>query len=136
MPIFSSRMLTRGVRSFNGEPIDGPSLVAQPIAAFCGVGNPDSFFNHLRREGYQLAFTRTFPDHHQYKQTELDTLVDEATASGAKSLFTTEKDATKLLPLTMGVPCCVIDIQISIDEEEPLVELIRKAISNSGSGSS
>jgi tetraacyldisaccharide 4'-kinase len=129
VPIFSSRMLTRGFRSCNGEPIDAPSLVAQPIAAFCGIGNPDSFFNHLRREGYQLAFTRTFPDHHQYKQFELDTLVAEATASGANRVITTAKDATKLTSLTLGVPCCVLDIQISIDEEEPLVELIRKAIS-------
>jgi len=132
VPIFPSRMLTKGYRSISGEPIEARSLLAQPIAAFCGIGNPDSFFNHLRCEGYQLAFTRTFPDHHQYKQSELDTLVAEATASGAKSLFTTAKDATKLQSLTLGVPCCVMDIQISIDEEDALVELIRKAISKSG----
>ena len=135
VPIFSSRMLTRGFRSLAGDPIDAPSLVTQPIAAFCGIGNPESFFNHLRREGYELALTRTFPDHHQYRQSELDTLGDEATASGAKSLFTTAKDATKLQSLTIAVPCCIVDIQISIDEEESLVELIRKAISNSVSGS-
>jgi tetraacyldisaccharide 4'-kinase len=135
VPIFSSRMVTRGFRNLNGKPIDAPPLVAQPIAAFCGIGNPNSFFNHLRREGYQLAFTRTFPDHHQYKQSELDTLVAEATDSGANGLITTAKDATKLQSLTLGVPCCVMDIQISIDEEEPLVELIRKAIFKSGSAS-
>jgi len=128
VPIFSSRMLTRGFRSINSDPIDTRSLLAQPIAAFCGIGNPDSFFNHLRREGYQLAFSRTFPDHHQYKQSELDTLVAEATAGGANSLITTAKDATKLQSLRLGVPCCVMDIQISIDEEDPLVDLIRKAI--------
>jgi len=135
VPIFSSRMLIRGLRSINSEPIDELSLLAQPIAAFCGVGNPASFFNHLRRERYKLAFTRTFPDHHQYKQSELDTLVADATTSGAKSLFTTAKDATKLQSLTLAVPCCVMDIQISIDEEDALVELIRKAIFKSGPGS-
>ena len=128
VPIFSSRMLTRGFRSINSDPIDASDLLAQPIAAFCGIGNPDSFFTHLRREGYQLALTRTFPDHHKYSQSELDTLVAEATASGAKSLITTAKDATKLKSLTLGVPCCVMDIQISIDQDDPLVELIRKAI--------
>lgn len=128
VPILSSRMLTSGFRSINSDPLDAPSLLAQPIAAFCGIGNPDSFFKHLRREGYQLAFTRTFPDHHQYKQSELDLLVAEATASGAKSLITTAKDGTKLQSLTLGIPCCVMDIQISIDREDPLVELIRKAI--------
>ena len=135
VPIFSSRMLTRGFRSINSDPISVSSLLSQPIAAFCGIGNPDSFFNHLRREGFQLAFTRTFPDHHQYKQSELNTLVDEAIAGGANSLITTAKDATKVQSLTLGLPCCVMDIQISIDEEEEIVELIRKAISKSGYGS-
>jgi len=127
-PIFSSRMLTSGFRKINGDPIDAPALGSQPIAAFCGIGNPASFFNHLGREGYQLAFTRSFPDHHQYQQSEVDTLVADATASGAKRLFTTAKDATKLQLFKFGIPCFVMDIQISIDEEEPLVELIRKAI--------
>jgi tetraacyldisaccharide 4'-kinase len=128
VPIFSSRMLTRGFRSINGDLVDAPSLLARPIAAFCGIGNPVSFFNHLRREGHQLAFTHSFPDHHQYKPSEVDTLVAEATASGANTLITTAKDATKLQFSKFGLPCFVIDIQISIDEEEPLVELIRKAI--------
>jgi len=128
VPIFSSRMLTKGFRNISSDPIDAPSPLAQPIAAFCGIGNPASFFNHLRREGYQLAFTRTFPDHHQYKQSELDTLVDEATTRGAKIVITTAKDATKLQSLTLGLPCRVMDIQISIDDEDRLVDLIRKVI--------
>jgi len=128
VPIFSSRMLTKGFRSLNSDLIDISAFRAQPIAAFCGIGNPDSFFKHLRREGYQLAFTRTFPDHHKYKQSELDTLVGEATARGANSLITTAKDATKLQSFNLGIPCCVLEIQISIDEEDRLVDLIRKAI--------
>jgi tetraacyldisaccharide 4'-kinase len=127
-PIFTSRMLTRGFREINGDPMDGSALRSQPIAAFCGIGNPASFFNHLGREGHQLAFTRSFPDHHQYQQSEVDTLVADATGCGAKRLITTAKDAIKLQLFKFGLPCFVVDIQISIDEEEPLVELIRKAI--------
>ena len=127
-PVFSSRMLTRGFRSINGDPIDATAFPAEPVAAFCGIGNPTSFFNYLRRERYQLALTRTFPDHHQYKQAEVDTLVADATANGAKRLITTAKDAIKLQFFQFGLPCFVVDIQISIDEEEPLVDLIRKAI--------
>jgi tetraacyldisaccharide 4'-kinase len=128
VPVLPSRMLTAGFRRLDGEPIDIADLLAQPVGAFCGVGNPASFFTHLRREGYQLEFTRTFPDHHNYKQSELDTLVGDAKARGAKSLLTTAKDATKLRSFNLGIPCCVLEIQISIDEEERLVDLIRKAI--------
>ncbi len=128
VPVLSSRMLTSGFRRVDSEPIDTATLHSQPIGAFCGVGNPDSFFNHLRREGYQLEFTRIFPDHHRYKQSDLDALVGEARAKGAKSLLTTAKDATKLESFNLGIPCSVLEIGISIDEEDRLVDLIRKAI--------
>nr|MDQ2938690.1 tetraacyldisaccharide 4'-kinase [Acidobacteriota bacterium] len=101
----------------------------QSVGAFCGVGNPESFFNHLRREGYQLAFTRTFADHHQYKQSEVDALVQEATERGVQSLITTAKDAIKLTSFNLSIPCYVLEIQISIDEEDRLVEIISDAIS-------
>nr|MDQ2938548.1 tetraacyldisaccharide 4'-kinase [Acidobacteriota bacterium] len=74
-PILSSRMLTSGIRRLERASGAREELPPQSVGAFCGVGNPESFFNHLRREGYQLAFTRTFADHHQYKQSELDALV-------------------------------------------------------------
>lgn len=128
VPVLSSRMLTSGFRRVDRESIDTAALLSQPIGAFCGVGNPESFFNHLRREGYQLAFTRTFPDHQKYVQSDLDSLVGEAKTRGAKSLLTTAKDATKLQSFKLGIPCCVLEIQISIDEEDRLVDLIRKAI--------
>ena len=127
-PIFSSRMLTRGFRSLNGDQVNAAALRSQPMAAFCGIGNPASFFNHLGREGHQLVFTRSFPDHHQYQQSEVDILVADAAANGAKRFITTAKDAIKLQLFKFGIPCFVMDVQISIDEEEPLVELIRKAI--------
>ena len=128
VPVLLSRMLTAGIRRIDSDSTDTATLLHQPIAAFCGIGNPNSFFDHLQREGFRLALKHTFPDHHRYKQSELDTFVEEAKASGAKSLLTTAKDATKLQSFALGLPCCVLDIQISIDEEDRLVELIRKAI--------
>jgi tetraacyldisaccharide 4'-kinase len=125
-PIFTSRMVTSGIRTLRGDPIDKEN-VAQPIAAFCGVGNPASFFNHLRGEGYQPVLTRTFPDHHGYQQSELDRLVIDAQALGAKSLITTAKDAVKLSHMKLDLRCFVLEIEISIDDEEGLGEIIRKA---------
>lgn len=128
MPVLSSRMVTSGIRGLDGKTIARAALLNEPIAAFCGVGNPDSFFNHLRNEGYQVEFTRAFPDHHKYQQSELDNLVEEAKARGAKTLLTTAKDATKLQSFTLGIPCHVLEIQIAIDDEDCLVDLIRKII--------
>ncbi|MDQ6651216.1 MAG: tetraacyldisaccharide 4'-kinase, partial [Acidobacteriota bacterium] len=132
-PIFSSRMLTSGIRRVDCASGDRQGALTQPVGAFCGVGNPESFFEHLRREGLQLAFTRTFADHHRYKQSEFDTLVKDAVAQGARSLITTAKDAIKLKSFNFGIPCYVLEIEILIDEEERLVEIIRGAISNAAS---
>jgi tetraacyldisaccharide 4'-kinase len=59
IPVFSSRMSTSGIRRLDGQSVERESLLAQPIAAFCGVGNPESFFNHLRREGLPIIITTT-----------------------------------------------------------------------------
>jgi len=125
IPVFSSRMVTSGIRSLAGQGVDKESLLAQPIAAFCGVGNPESFFNHLRREGYLPVFTRTFADHHNYNQSDLDRLVKDAIAHGATALLTTAKDAIKLSTLELDLPCHVLDIQISIGDEDRMIEMIR-----------
>lgn len=130
-PILSLRMLTSNIRRVDDES-DHRDLLPQPLGAFCGVGNPESFFQRLRGEGNKLAFTRTFADHHHYKQSELDQLVEEALVKGAGSLITTAKDAIKLTSLNHRIPCYVLEIQISIDEEARLVGIIRAAISKSG----
>ncbi|MEP6819017.1 MAG: tetraacyldisaccharide 4'-kinase [bacterium] len=127
IPVFSSCMVTSGIRSLDGAIVDEKSSVSQPVAAFCGVGNPESFFNHLQREGYTLAFTRAFADHHNYTQPDITRLVNDAKASGATGLVTTAKDATKLSTFELELPCHILDIHISIDDEDRLSEMIRNA---------
>ena len=127
IPVFSSRMATSGIHSLDNAIVDKKGIVSQPVAAFCGIGNPESFFNHLRREGYTLSFTRAFADHHNYNQADMARLVADAKASGATGLMTTAKDAIKLSTFELELPCHVLDIQISIDDDDRLIELIRNA---------
>lgn len=127
VPIFSSRMVTGSVRRLNEETINANELKNQPLGAFCGVGNPDSFFAHLRNEGYSIPSTRAFADHHDYNQGEVDRLVQAAKSLGCEAMITTEKDATKLHGFNFELPCYVLNIRIAIDDEEELVGLIRDA---------
>ena len=123
--VLSSRMVTSGIRRVNGEGVNKESLLAQPLAAFCGVGNPESFFEQLRRESLTLAFTHAFADHHNYTQSNLDSMMREAKAHAASGLITTAKDALKLSSLNLELPCYVLEIKISIAQEDRLVEMIR-----------
>jgi len=126
IPIFTSRMVTAGWRDLTGQSIAAETVFSQPLAAFCGVGNPDSFFNHLLHAGCSLKLTRSFADHHHYSQTELDRLVRDASNAGASGLITTAKDAVKLVSLKLVLPCYVLDIKIELDEEEQLAAMVRR----------
>jgi len=130
IPVFTSRMMTSGIRGLNGESVSNESLLAQPVAAFCGVGNPESFFNQLRREGYSPVFTRAFADHHDYNQADLNRLIKEAKDHGANALVTTAKDALKLASLEIELPCYVLEIKISIADDARLLKMIRAACQN------
>ena len=130
IPVFTSRMMTSGIRGLNGESVSNESLLAQPVAAFCGVGNPESFSNQLRQEGYSPVFTRAFADHHDYNQADLNRLIKEAKDHGASGLITTAKDALKLASLEIELPCYVLEIKISIADDARLVKMIQAACQN------
>jgi tetraacyldisaccharide 4'-kinase len=98
-----------------------------PVAAFCAVGNPESFFQQLRKLGYELVFEKAFTDHHWYTQHDIDALEHAAKRAGAKSLITTAKDAVKLSSLSFSLPWHVLEVEISIENESALVELLRTA---------
>ncbi len=108
--------------------VETENIKRQAIAAFCGVGNPDSFFEHLRRDGYSLVFAKSFTDHHRYQQTDIDTLIAHANSRGCSALITTAKDATKLVSLKFDLPCHVLDVRIAIDDEGLMLKLIRKSL--------
>lgn len=123
-PVFTSRMRTREITSLK----DSSTPVIGPVGAFCGVGNPQSFFTHLRREGYSPVFERTFRDHQRYTQQLLDSICQDAQTDGAQSLITTAKDAVKLRSLNHGMPIYSLNIDISIDNEPVFRDLILNSV--------
>ena len=73
------------------------SLRGRPVAAFCGIGNPDGFRRTLERLGVNVAAWRTFADHHPYSREDIDELRRWARQqpTGA-ALVTTQKDLVKI----------------------------------------
>ena len=121
-PIFHSEMRTSRVsplKNGSSETLTPPARVA----AFCAVGNPHSFFEHVRRSGYELALQKLYPDHHVYSQDEIDALAQQAKEAGAEALITTAKDAVKLRTLSFSLPCYVLEIEMSIENGEELARL-------------
>jgi tetraacyldisaccharide 4'-kinase len=132
-PVHVARTVVRGVRELSREASDESAAPQartprEPLFAFCAVGNPGAFFAQLRREGYGVGRERAFKDHHSYTQSDADSLSREAERAGGRSLVTTAKDAVKLRDLRFGLPCYVLEIGLSFDEEDALLELVLRVV--------
>ncbi len=108
--------------------------VAQPpfrkVAAFCGLGNPRSFWSTLEELKLDVVFHWAFGDHHSYRPVELRRLLAQAQAAGAEALVTTEKDALNLCDNTPALLAPLklywLKIGIEIERED---ELLRQFVS-------
>ncbi len=105
-----------------------PSLPEGRAAAFCGLGNPASFWATLRKLGIEPCYRWAFGDHHQYRPNDLQRLRHHALHAGATHLITTEKDAVNLpasaekllAPLTVHY----LPLGVAIDDEANLLDRI------------
>jgi tetraacyldisaccharide 4'-kinase len=129
-PVILSRTRTKAIRQLDGAMTTGNALGIpfNPLAAFCAIGNPEAFFAHLRADGFVLNHTRAFPDHYVYRQSDVDALVSEAKRRGACALVTTAKDAVKLRSLNFELPCYVLEIELTFDDEGKLTSMLREAM--------
>lgn len=136
-PVFISRNKIAGfipLEDFHAEneelPAAGTTAVELPPAAgrcflaFCALGNPENFFEQLRREGFDSLVTVKFPDHHFYRQKDIEKLEKKARRAGADIFLTTPKDAVKLKELDFGLPCLVVENELILDDQPGFRKLI------------
>jgi tetraacyldisaccharide 4'-kinase len=128
-----TRVFTSQMKPLAARPLKGASHAsfidhASPVAAFCGIGNPASFFSLIRGQGHTLSHTRAFSDHHNYRQRDIDRFIKDAIAHGARAVVTTAKDAVKIGSLDFGIPCYVIDIAIEIDDAKAFLKSVTDAV--------
>jgi len=71
------------------------ALAGKAVLAFAGIGDPQRFFRTLRSSGIDVVRQRTFADHHNFKENEIEALLAEARRD-ALTLVTTEKDLARL----------------------------------------
>ena len=98
------------------------------VAAFCGLGNPHSFWRTVEEMGIEIAYRWDFGDHHRYRPAELERLAHQAINAGADTLVTTEKDVMNLcdgaVEIVKPLRMLWLKIGVEIEEEEKLLKLI------------
>jgi tetraacyldisaccharide 4'-kinase len=103
-----------------------------PFLSFCGIGNPEAFFDDLSRWHVSVAERKVFSDHHKYSARELEHLQSRAEACGATGLVTTEKDAENLPRISPRMPIWIAVIDFVFTAESELLAVIDRKLAARG----
>lgn len=135
MPIATSVHTPVELIGTEGRTIAVEELRSQPVAAFCGIGNPDAFHRTLADLGANVVAFRTFADHHPYTRADVDDLQTWASALPPDAVIaTTQKDFVKLRVAEFaGRPLWAVRIGMRFPNgEAALHERLRLAVNRPG----
>ncbi len=89
-------------------------LRGKAVGAFSAIATPESFEEFLERLGAQLTLRRRFLDHHRFSDRQLESIFEDALASGAECVVTTEKDAVRV-PAAFEAPLPLYFLRLEVD---------------------
>ena len=93
------------------------NIKSKKFLAFCGLANPDKFYETLEKGGYKVFLTKSFPDHHQYTEEEINHLILKAKNKNL-TLITTAKDYVKIIDKKNEIQ--VLSIESSFNAKDEL----------------
>ncbi len=132
-PVFRARVEPQvWVDCATGERAAPTRFAGARAAAFCGLGNPRSFWSTLEALGVQPLDCVAFPDHHVYRPHELRRMADQFRRAGAQFLLTTEKDMLNLCAdcETLIAPLGLwwLRIGVTVERETELLQCVEEAL--------
>jgi tetraacyldisaccharide 4'-kinase len=95
-----------------------------PIAALCGIGNPEAFRRTLLDLGAEVSNFRAFPDHHVYSRDDVEELRRWAGGLSAGAVVvTTQKDLVKLRLSRLGErPLWCLRIRLGVESGQDVLD--------------
>jgi len=103
-------------------------LMDKDVFLLSGIGDTKSFHRAIEQLGCKMLGHKSFPDHFTYTQTVLNEVEGRASRSHADYIITTEKDWVKLERLKISFPMVVVDLIITIQQENQLDALLGSVI--------
>lgn len=126
--IFEQKLLSvaNNIKIFYSKymPLNIDKVKNKNIFAFAGIGNPENFFDMLTKSGFNVKKTLSFPDHYKYKQSEIQSIIDEAKKNGFQTL-TTEKDYYRIKHLNLH-SLEYLKVDLKIENEDKFTDQILK----------
>jgi tetraacyldisaccharide 4'-kinase len=103
------------------------SVKGERVFAFCGIANPQRFFDTLR-PFYPGIKTMVFRDHHKYNYFDIRKI--KWAAKDSDIIITTEKDFVRLKPSWMDERFHALRVSMRSDAIKEIIEEIEKLVSD------
>ena len=95
--------------------------------AFTGIALPDKFRETLKRNGFKVTKFCDFPDHYQFKNSDLDNIINNK--KDTDHVITTEKDWVRLPDQYKDrSDFCFLPIHVEWEDDTKMVRTIMKKI--------
>jgi len=97
--------------------------------AFCGIGEPGSFFKYIKQLDIKSGGKRIFPDHQEYTKSVITELSAQIKSSNCTAIITTEKDLVKLPESFLDeFETFVIKIEVEFETEKAVLDMIQSVL--------
>ena len=121
-----------GIKLIKDKQMSLNELAGRKIYAFCGIGNPEAFFQTLSDMALNIVGTKVYNDHHKYTESDIAAIYEDAKYKQAQLVLTTHKDWIKTALLCIDkfeIPFAALLIELEfIDGREKIISLVDKAI--------
>lgn len=100
---------------YTDERVELDFLQGTYVGAICGIAAPESFINGLSRLGAHVELSKTFADHHRYREREILAFLNRCVQRDLAAIITTEKDAVRFPHIArLDVPIYFLRVEIEI----------------------
>lgn len=134
-PVITAVHRATGFTDVKGHEVTVEDRSAIQAVIFAGIANFESFRRTIDGLGISVLAAYQYPDHHDYSSQEVAALSDVAMTLEANVLFTTEKDAVKLVGRWPEGGCRLLvvrlDIEFPAEGDKILAEAVDAAMKQS-----
>ena len=106
-----------------------PQGLPKKCVAFCGIARPNNFLLQLKLAGCEPSAAAAFRDHYQYKDVDVQDLLELRRQSDAEVFVTTEKDAINLgAKFEQLQPITVAQVIMQLSDGAAAVDAMLRAV--------
>ena len=107
-------------------------LAGKRLYAFCGIGNPDAFFQTLAELALNIVAARVYNDHHRYTESDITEICEDGRYKQAEMIITTQKDWIKTALLCgerIDIPIAWLAVELEfIQGWQEIITLVENAV--------